>query len=460
MAFAGAPQATESLERIPPQNVEAEQAVLGSLLLDNEAIYRVIEFLSPEDFYREAHRRIYQAILDLTGRTEPADLVTVTDHFKGEGGVEAVGGSAYLSSLVDRVATAANVTAYANIIREKSLLRRLIAASTEIIAEGYATNLPVDEFLDQAEKAIFDIAQRKIKQHFFKISDVVRDSFKLIEQLYERKELVTGVPTGFVDLDRMTAGLQPSELVIIAGRPSMGKTALALNIAFNAALLRKIPVAIFSLEMSKEQLVQRLLCTEARVDGSKLRSGYLSKEDWERLTQAAGKLSETSLFIDDTPALNILAMRAKARRLQREHGLGLIVVDYMQLMKGPGRPESREREISEISQSLKALAKELSIPVLALSQLNRMVENRRPPIPQLADLRESGAIEQDADVIAFIYREELYDKETLNKGVAEIHIGKQRNGPIGMLRLAFHGAYTRFDNLAHETPPSQEAPLS
>lgn len=443
----------ESIERLPPQNVEAEQAVLGSILLDNEAIYRVIELIAPEDFYRESHRKIYQAILDLNSRNEPADLVTLADYFKTHGGVDAVGGTAYLSGLVDGVATAANVGSYASIVREKSLLRRLITAATDIVTQGYIQAGPVDLFLDQAEKMVFEVAQRKIKQPFVKIADAVRDSFKMIEELYERKELVTGIPTGFVDLDRLTAGLQPADLIIIAGRPSMGKTALALNVAINAATSRKTPVAIFSLEMSKEQLVQRLLCTEAKVDGAKLRSGYLSKQDWERLTQAAGKLSELPLFIDDTAALSVLAMRAKARRLQREHGLGLVVVDYLQLMRGTDRAESREREISEISQSLKALAKELHVPLLALSQLNRMVENRRPPIPQLADLRESGSIEQEADVVAFIYREELYDRETLNKGVAEVHVSKQRNGPTGVVRLAFQGSYTRFDNLAHDLPP-------
>lgn len=458
MAVANLRSSGQSIDRVPPQSLEAERAVLGSILLDNETLNNVIEILTPDAFYRPAHRSIYQAILELTDRNEPIDLVTLTEYLKSQGELEGVGGSSYLAALVDGVPTAANVVPYAQIVREKSVLRHLVTVATDIVSEGYQAAGDVDNFLDRAEKMIFEIAQKKVRQPFFKIADVVRDSFKMIEELYERKELVTGVPTGFVDLDRMTAGLQPSDLIIIAGRPSMGKTALALNVGYNAAHLKKCPVAIFSLEMSKEQLVQRLLCTEAKVNASKMRSGYLSKEDWERLTQAAGKLSETEIFIDDTPALDILTLRAKARRLQRERGLGLLIVDYLQLMRGVGKTESREREISEISLSLKALAKELSIPVIALSQLNRMVENRRPPIPQLADLRESGAIEQDADVIAFIYREEVYDKETLNKGVAEIHIGKQRNGPTGIVRLAFNGSLTRFDNLAHDIPaePTEE----
>ena len=416
----------------------------------NEAVFRVHEVLTANDFYRESHRKIFKAMTQLSERGEPIDLVTLSNVLREQGGLESVGGSSYLSLLVDGMPTAANIASYAKIVREKSILRSLIQSATEIVTRGYEATGDIDNFLDHAEKIVFEIAQRRIRQAFFPLKQVVKDCFKMIEGLYERKESVTGVPTGFVDFDRLTAGLQPSDLIIVAGRPSMGKTAFALNIATHAALVKKVSVAVFSLEMSKEQLVQRMLCSEARVDASKLRSGYLSESDWPKLTRAAGHLSEAPIFIDDTAAINVLEMRAKARRLQKEHGLGLIVVDYLQLMRGVDNTDSREREISEISRSLKALAKELRVPVLALSQLNRMVENRKPPIPILADLRESGAIEQDADVIAFVFREEVYDRETVNKGTAEIIIGKQRNGPIGSVRLSFMSNYTRFENLARE----------
>jgi len=443
-------------QRVPPQNLDAEQAVLGALLLDNEALYRVMGLIKPEDFYRQSHGLIYAAILELADRSEPVDLVTLTNHIDSKGQLEEVGGRGCLADLVGGVPTAASVVPYAKIVREKAVLRKLITVATDIVTRGYEASEEVEEFLDYAEKAIFDIAQDKISHPFSKIADVVRDTYAAIEEQFEKKEAVTGLPTGFTDLDRMTSGLQNSDLIIIAGRPSMGKTSLALNIALHASRKAKVPVAIFSLEMSKEQLVQRLLCTEARVDSSRLRTGFLSREDWERLTDAAGKLSEIELYIDDTPAVSSLTIRAKARRLHREKGLGMIVVDYLQLMRSSGRVESREREISDITMSLKALAKELNIPVVALSQLNRMVENRRPPIPQLSDLRESGAIEQDADVIAFIYREELYDRETPNQGIAEIHLSKQRNGPVGMIRLQFEGAYTRFGDIVYQAPSEIE----
>jgi replicative DNA helicase len=452
-----APANEELSHRVPPQNIEAEQAVIGAILIENEALYRVIEIIKPEDFYRPSHIKIYGGILALAERNEPVDLVTLTDFLKTHSQLEAAGGSSYLASLVDGVPTAANVAHYATIVRDKSMFRRLISVATHIVTRGYESSGDVDSFLDHAEKQIFEIAENKIRQPFAKLSDLIGTSFKAIEELYEKKELVTGLPMGFTDVDRLTSGLHPSDLIIVAGRPSMGKTSFALNIALNAARSRNVPVAMFSLEMSQDQLVQRLLCTEAKVDAAKMRSGFFSKDDWERLTLAAGKLSDVQFYIDDTPALDVLTMRAKARRLQREQGLGLVVVDYLQLMRGHhGRTESREREISDISLSLKALAKELNIPVVALSQLNRLVESRRPPIPQMADLRESGALEQDADLIMFIYREEVYDKETLNKGIAEIHIGKQRNGPTGIVRLAFNGAHTRFDDLSYETPSGDE----
>jgi len=445
--------------KLPPQNQDAEQSVLGALLLDNDAINRVVEEVTAEDFYRGAHRKIFQSIIDLYQRNEPADLVTVTTQLKSSGGIDEAGGASYLASLVDKVPSAANVASYARIVREKSVLRRLIEGATQIAENGYRDLGSVDECVDNAEKIIFDIAQKRLRQGFISVKDVVKDSFKAIEQLYERKELITGIPSGYKDLDRLTCGFQRSDLVIIAGRPSMGKTAFALNICEHAAIEANVICAIFSLEMSKEQLVQRMLCSGAEVDASKLRGGFLSEGDWPKLTRAAGLLSEAPIFIDDTPAINVLELRAKARRLQKNHGLGLIVVDYLQLMHGIGRIDSREREISEISRSLKALAKELSVPVVALSQLNRGVEARQDKRPQLSDLRESGAIEQDADVIAFVYRDEMYNRESPDVGKAEIIVGKQRNGPTGRVMLAFRGSITRFDDLAHGADDYVEPPV-
>ncbi|MBN1283250.1 MAG: replicative DNA helicase [Proteobacteria bacterium] len=435
--------------KLPPQNHEAEISVLGGMLIDNESINRVVEILSADDFYREAHRRIYSAVISLYQRNEPADLVTITAELKSAGALDQVGGASYLSSLVDRVPTAANAASYARIVRDKAILRQLIEGATRICELGYQEKGEVDEFVDSAEKIIFDVAQKRIRQGFTSVKDIVKASFKAIEQLYERKELITGVGTGYREFDRLTCGLQKSDLIVIAGRPSMGKTAFALNIVEHAAIENGVTCAVFSLEMSKEQLVQRMLCSRAEVDASKLRGGFLAESDWPRLTRAAGLLSEAPIFIDDSPALNALEIRAKARRLQRERGLGLVVVDYLQLMRGIGRVESREREISEISRALKALAKEIGVPVVALSQLNRGVEARQDKRPQLADLRESGAIEQDADVIAFIYRDEMYNRESPDKGKAEILIGKQRNGPTGRVVLAFRTSLTRFDDLAH-----------
>ncbi len=438
----------DTVSKLPPQHLEAERSVLGGMLLQNDAIHRVVEILRAEDFYRDSHRQIYQAIIELYQKNEPADLVTVTNVLKKKGALEDVGGASYLSELVDGVPTAANIATYGKIIREKAVVRQLISGASDIISKGYEDHGEVDEYLDRAEQIIFEIAQRRVHQGFSPLKDIVRDSFKAIEQLYEKKELITGVPTGYRDLDRLTAGLQKSDLIVIAGRPSMGKTALALNIVEHAAVEAGVVCAVFSLEMSKEQLVQRMLCSRAEVDASKLRGGFLSEGDWPRLTRAAGLLSEASIYIDDSPALNVLEVRAKARRLQREHGLGLVVVDYLQLMRAIGKTESREREISEISRSLKALAKEIKVPVIALSQLNRGVEARQDKRPQLSDLRESGAIEQDADVIAFIYRDEMYHPESADAGKAEVIIGKQRNGPTGRVTLAFRSSLTRFDDLA------------
>lgn len=439
-----------SPHKVPPQNIEAEQSVLGGILLDNLALNTVLELLETSDFYSEAHRKIFSSIIDLSNRNEPCDLITLSNILKDQKRIEQVGGTAYLASLVDNVSSAVNIGYYAKIIKEKSILRRLIGTATEILNKTYDSTMDVDSVLDEAEHAIFEISENKVRPSFYPMRDIIKDSFKAIERLYANKELVTGVSTGFDKIDDMTSGLQRSDLIIIAGRPSMGKTAFALNIAQHAALELGIPVAVFSLEMSKEQLATRMLAAEARVDSQRLRKGFLGETDWPKLTTAAGRLSEAPIFIDDTPAITVIEMKAKSRRLKAESGLGLIVLDYLQLMRGSMYKDSREQEISEISRSLKGLAKELSVPVIALSQLNRKVEDRTSRRPQMADLRESGAIEQDADVIAFIYRDEVYNRSDDNpeKGIAEIIIGKQRNGPTGTIKLAFQEKYTRFENLA------------
>ena len=439
-----------SLHKVPPQNLEAEQSILGGILLDNGAVNHVIEVLDVDDFYSESHRKIFTAIIELSEKNEPSDLVTLANILRDKNQLEALGGEAYLASLVDSVPSAANIAYYSKIVKEKSTLRRLIGAATEILNDSYNSATDIDSVLDEAEHAIFDISQNKIKPSFFPIREIVKDSFKTIERLFEQKALITGISTGFKRIDELTSGLQKSDLIIVAGRPSMGKTALALNIADYAAIVNSVPVAVFSLEMSKEQLAFRMLSSEGRVDSQKLRKGWLGETDWPKLTTAAGKLSEAPIFIDDTPAISVLEMKAKARRLKAEKGLGLIVLDYLQLMKGRDASAPREQEISEISRSLKALAKELEVPVMALSQLNRQVEARADRRPQLADLRESGAIEQDADVILFIYRDEVYNKSEDNpeRGFAEVIIGKQRNGPTGMARIVFQEKYTRFENPA------------
>ena len=439
-----------SLYKIPPQNLEAEQSILGSILLENSAINSVLEVLSKGDFYSEAHRKIFNVMVEISEKNEPVDLITLSNALRDKTLLDTIGGTAYLASLVDNVPSAANVANYAKIVKEKAILRGLIGSATEIITSCYETGSDVDQVLDQAEHSIFEISENKVRPSFYPIREIIKDSFRSIEDLYARKELITGVATGFEKIDDLTSGLQNSELIIIAGRPSMGKTAFALNIAQFAALEGQTPVAIFSLEMSKEQLAFRLLASEAKVDSQRLRKGFLGETDWPKLTTAAGRLSEAPLFIDDTPAITVLEMKAKSRRLKADTGLGLIVVDYIQLMRSGGYRDSREQEISEISRSLKALAKELKVPVIALSQLNRKVEDRTNRRPQMADLRESGAIEQDADVIAFIYRDEVYNKSEDNpeKGIAEIIIGKQRNGPTGIVKLAFLEKFTSFENLA------------
>jgi len=436
------------IEKIPPQSIEAESAVLGSMLLDRDTIPQAIESLSPDCFYKDAHRKIYSAIIKLFDENKGVDLVTVMEELKKAGSLDESGGPAYVSNLASSVPTAANFIHYAKIIREKMLLRKLIATSTQIVSGCYDTSQEVDLLLDKAEQLIFEVTSNKAKQRFTALRDIIKSSIEKIDSLYQRKENVTGIGTGYRDLDIKTAGLQPSDLIIVAGRPSMGKSALATCMVEHAAIVDKIPVAFFSLEMSKEQLVQRMLCSHARVDAHKVRTGFLSQSDWPRLVSAAGKLSEAPIYIDDTPGISILELRAKARRLKAQFDIKMIVLDYLQLMEGPSKADSRQQEISEISRSLKALARELNVPLIAISQLSRAVENRTDHMPQLSDLRESGAIEQDADLVLLLLREEYYNQTEENKGIAKVNIAKQRNGPTGIVELAFLGEYMRFENRA------------
>lgn len=440
------------LQRVPPQNIEAEQSILSAILIENSTLPEVIEILSEKDFYREAHQKIFAAIVGLFERSEPADLITLRNILKERGQLESVGGASYLSELVDSVPMATNAAHYAKIIHEKATLRRLIERAASITTRCFEDRGDMEEILDFAERSIFDISEDKVRPAFHSLADILTDTYKAVEEAYENKILVTGIPTGYRELDQKTSGLQPGDLVVIAGRPSMGKTALALNIAQYASFQTGMPSAIFSLEMSKEQLSLRMLSSEARIDSSRMRGGFLSESDLARINRAAGALYDLPIYIDDSPAISALEIRAKARRMKMEKGLGLIIVDYLQLMRGRASAERRELEISEISRSLKALAKELNIPVAALSQLNRKVEDRSNKRPVLSDLRESGAIEQDADVILFIYRDEVYNKEedNPNRGIAEINVAKQRNGPIGMLKLTFLDYCTRFQDYAPE----------
>ena len=452
----------ETAERIPPQALEVEGAVLGAMMLEKEAVAKTIELIDESCFYSPKHRKIYEAVISLYERNEPADLVTVSEELKKRKELDEIGGPLYLTSLVESTPTAANVAYHAKIILEKSVLRKLITAATQIVAEGFDAAEDPHDLLDRAEQMIFNLAEKRLRKGFDPLRSVLHDTFEAIEKFHDRKGHVIGVPSGFTLLDEYTAGFQISDLVVVAGRPSMGKTAFALCVARNAAVEAHIPVAIFSLEMSSHQLAQRMLCAEARVDAHKVRTGRLPDEDWSRLSISVGALAEAPIFIDDTPALGVLELRSKARRLMTEHKIGLIIIDYLQLMKGPKGAESRQQEISEISRALKAMAKELSVPVIALSQLSRAVEvrgGRRRPI--LSDLRESGAIEQDADVVLFLYRPELYDlKDELtgeSEGVAEVIIGKQRNGPVGSVRLTFVKEYAKFENPTFvEEPPAHE----
>jgi replicative DNA helicase len=431
-------------ERIPPQDLIAEQSVIGSMLLEKNAVSRIVSLLHADSFYRDAHRYIFEAILELFDRGEPIDLVTVTDSLRKAGKLEQVGGSVYVADLLNSVPTAANVEHYAKIVEEKSVLRRLIEAGTKIVGEAFNEPEDVDQVLDQAEKSIFDIALNRASQGFHKIDSVIKNVLDKIDSLYDKKEAITGCPTGYPDLDKMTAGFQNADLIIIAARPSVGKTAFALNIAQNAAIKYKIPVAIFSLEMSKEQLAQRMLCSEAEVNAQQLKTASLSDTGWKKLTRALGRLSEAPIFIDDTPSMTSTEIRAKARRLKIERGLGMIVIDYMQLMRGRAKIENRVQEISEIARSLKTLARELDVPVVALSQLSRAVEQRNDRIPRLSDLRESGEIEQTADVVAFIHREDYYNPQSDRGNIAEIIIAKQRNGPVGNIELVFRKEIAKF----------------
>ena len=433
---------------MPPQNLEAEMSVLGSMLIEENAISHAVELLNGACFYNDSHRMIFECIVKLYSDNRAVDIVTLIEELKKTGDLDKVGGPTYVTGLTTIVPTAANIKHYAHIVKEKSVLRNLISAATNIISESYDARGKVDAVLDRAERMIFDISSNKIDTNFAPIKEIIKDSIETIDLLYQKKAHVTGIPTGFTDFDSLTAGLHPSDLLVFAGRPSMGKSALVASMAEYIGVVEKIPLVIFSLEMSKEQLVQRMLCSHARVNAQNVRTGFLSQSDWPKLTNAAGKLSEAPIFIDDSAGLSVLELRAKARRLKSQHDIRLIIVDYMQLMQGLPGSENRQQEISEISRSLKALARELNVPLIAVSQLSRAVETRQDRRPQLSDLRESGAIEQDADVVGLLLREEYYNPTDDNRGMAEVIIAKQRNGPVGSIKLAFIKEYAKFDNLA------------
>jgi replicative DNA helicase len=434
-------------ERTLPNNLEAERTVLGAILVDNAAFNSAAEILSREDFFRDAHRRIFEAMAVLAERSQPIDLVTLKDELARRSALEAVGGATFLAALVDGVPRITSVEHWSRLIKEKAVVRNLIHAGNRIVQSCYEGEDEAAELLDRAEKAIFDIAERRIRQGFVDMGEIVKESFRTIDQLSQSKDVVTGLPTGFVDIDEMTSGLQKGDLVIVAGRPAMGKTSFCLNVAQHVALRTGETAGIFSLEMSRAQLALRMLCSDARIDAHRLRTGKLTEKDWARLAKAYTDLSQARLFIDDSATITPLEMRAKCRRLKAEHNLGLVIVDYLQLVTAAGRVENRQQELSAISRSMKGLAKELDIPVIALSQLSRAPEARTDRRPQLSDLRESGALEQDADIVMFIYREEEYKATDENRGIAEIIIGKQRNGPTGNRRLAFIKEFTRFENL-------------
>ncbi len=438
----------QMMDRIPPHNNEAEQSVIGAIFLEPQALITAAEILMDEDFYRTAHQRIFTTMLSLSDKGQAIDVVTVTEELSAKKELEDVGGISYLTEIANSVPTAANIEHYARIVEEKALLRRLIRVATTIVEDGYTREDEVEELLSEAEKKMMEVANRKNAGDFRHIKDVLVDTYDNIEILHTRKGDITGVPTGFRDLDQITAGFQRNDLIIVAARPSVGKTAFALNVAQNVATKTDENVAIFSLEMGAEQLVMRMLCAEGNIDASVLRTGNLEAEDWRKLTMAMGSLSNAGIFIDDSPGIRINEIRSKCRRLQQEHGLGMIMIDYLQLIMGSGRSgENRQQEVSEISRSLKALARELKVPVIALSQLSRGVEQRQDKRPMMSDLRESGSIEQDADIVSFLYREDYYDKETENQNMIEIIIAKQRNGPTGTVTLAFAKEYNKFLNI-------------
>ena len=438
------------LGKIPPHDIEAEQAVIGSMLTDKDAVMAAVEKLKADSFYREDNKLIFEAIVNLYGRSEPVDLVTVKDELSSMGDFEKVGGFEYLAVLPDKVPTTANVQKYIDIVEEKSTLRKLIKTANEIIELGYNPTEDVEDIMAGAEKKIFDLIQNKNQKSYTPIKDVLIESFTKLEELYNQKSKITGIPTGFYDLDDKTAGLHGSDLILVAARPAMGKTAFALNIAANAAIKANTPVAVFSLEMSKDQLVNRILCIEAMVDSNKIMTGKLEEDDWSKLASVVGPISDSGIFIDDTPGISIMEIRTKCRKLKNEQHIGLIVIDYIQLVQGSNNRKngSREQEIAEISRSLKILAKELDVPVIALSQLSRAVEQRPDHRPMLSDLRESGSIEQDADIVMFLYRDDYYNPDTEDKNISEVIIAKHRAGSTGTVKLLWMGNYTKFDNLA------------
>ncbi len=438
------------IEKVPPQNLEAETAVLGAMLLDREAIASSIDQLDKAAFYSGANQKIFQAIIKLYDQNEPVDMVTLIEELKKREELESIGGPSYVAELANSIPTAANIEYYTKIVREKHLLRALINTATQIVAESYDPAGEVDDLLDRAEQLIFQITSedRKRKMQVSGMKEIVKESIETIDRLYQRKENITGIPTGFHDLDVLTAGFQRSDLIVLAGRPAMGKSALAISVLEHAGVVQKIPCAYFSLEMSKDQLAQRMLCSLAGVNAHKVRTGFFSQTDWPKLVTAAGKLSDAPIYIDDTPGMTAFELRSKARRLKSRHNIQMIMVDYLQLMSGGKRSENRQQEISEISRSMKALARELDLPILAVSQLSRAVEQRADHRPQLSDLRESGAIEQDADIVMLLLREEYYNPTEENKGVTEVIVAKQRHGPVGTVRLAFLPEFTKFSNLS------------
>ncbi len=441
-----------AFDKLPPQNLDAEESLISAILLDNNTLLEILDILSPPDFYKSAHQTIFESVTELFNRGDPIDLVTLADHIQSKNQLEAIGGAVYLARLVDTAPVPANARNYAVIIRDKASLRRLITAANQITTQCFNYSSNVEDVIDQAEKSIFEIAENKSKQTIFPISKIIESNIDTLENLRGNKSVFSGVPTGYRKIDSLTSGFQKSDLIILAARPGMGKTALALNLARNAAVEGQTPVAFFSLEMSKEQLSMRLLCAEARLDSARLRDGFFSDDEWMKLIQGADTLSNAPIYIDDSPELSPIEIKTKGRRLKREKQIGLIIVDYLQLMKPRANKERRELEISEMSRSLKGLSKELDIPIIALSQLNRRLEDRQDKRPQLSDLRESGALEQDADLVMFIYRDEIYNQEETNpnKGIAEVHLAKQRNGPVGVAYMAFLDAYTRFEDLSYD----------